>query len=98
MKTLEEKQLEIITHYGEEHQLDKLIEECGELVQAICKWKQNYMEDDAIDYLNRMIEEMADVKNLIEQYELNNNYVKQEVEDWKKIKIERQLERMAKDD
>lgn len=95
--TLKEKQLQIIEHYGEDHQLDKLIEECAELVQAICKWKQNYLEDDAIDYLDHLVEEIADVENIIEQYKLTNNYINQEVESWKGIKIDRQLERIKEE-
>ena len=95
--TIREKKLEIIRHYGEEHQLDKLIEECSELIQAICKWKQNCKEDDAIDYLTDLLEELADVENIIEQYKLTDGYVNQEVESWKGIKIERQLERIRGD-
>ena len=41
--TTEQKQIKIIKHYGEDNQLNKLIEELAELIQAICKWKQNYV-------------------------------------------------------
>ena len=34
---LEVKQLSIINHYGIDHQLIKLAEECAELIQAILK-------------------------------------------------------------
>lgn len=84
--TIKEKQLEIITHYGDNHQLDKLIEECSELIQAVCKWKQNYKTDDAIDYLTDLLAEIADVENIIDQYKLMDNYINQEVENWKEIK------------
>ena len=94
---MKNKQLEIIRHYGEDHQLDKLIEECSELIQAICKWKQNYLEIDSIDYLDNMLEEMADVKNVIEQFELTDEYIKEEIKRWKMEKVDRQLERIREE-
>ena len=58
---VQRKQIRIMDHYGEDRQLEKLVEECAELIQAIIKSK-------TID--DNVVEEMADVKNLLEQFEL----------------------------
>ena len=48
---------QIATHYGFTSQADIAIEECGELIQAVCKFRRGYSEER---YKN-MIEEVADV-------------------------------------
>ena len=93
-KDTEEKQLQIIEHYGEDHQLDKLIEELAELIQAICKWKQNYLSENSIDYLENLLEEMADVTNLIEQFSLSDKYIADRIEEYKTEKVDRELKRI----
>lgn len=58
---------------GEEAIADSLIEECSELIQAVCKYKRakgigqptNVSEKDAMDNL---IEEIADVKAALMMY------------------------------
>ena len=84
------KQANIINHYGQTNQLNKLIEECGELIAAISRYNsQNGMKET----LN-LIEELADVKNLIEQLELIDNKFKEGVKRNIKYKVNRELERM----
>ena len=52
--------------YGEENQLCKLMEECGELIQATNKVRMKRREDYVISF----VKELADVKIMIEQMEL----------------------------
>lgn len=53
----------IMQHYGAQHQLVKLCEECGELIQQAAK-----CADKETDYNEDMIEEMADVTIMIMQF------------------------------
>ena len=74
--------------YGKEPQLIVLMEECGELIQACSK--QLRRKDKSI---NNLIEELADVRIMIEQIE-HLYGIKSFVEDEMKYKLIRQLERM----
>lgn len=81
----------IIEHYGAQHQLIKLCEECGELIQQAAK-----CYDKGIPYSDDMIEEMADVIVMILQFE--GIMSRPDSELLQKIvteKLERQLERIA---
>ena len=57
------KASKIMEHYGARHQLMKLCEECGELIQQAAK-----CADKEMDYNEDMIEEMADVTIMIMQF------------------------------
>lgn len=57
----------IINHYGFFHQRDILIEECSELIQAICKCKRKNVYDDFNYSWENFKEEVADVKIMVEQ-------------------------------
>ena len=94
---IKKKQLKIIKHYGMNQQLDILIEELAEVIQAISKYKRNGYSEYAIGYLDLVIEELADVKNLIEQLELNNEYIKKWIEKEIEYKVDRQLKRMEEE-
>lgn len=59
-----EKAKRIIEHYGVSHQLVKLCEECAELTQQAVK-----CYDAGMEYSYRLVEEMADVKVLLMQFE-----------------------------
>lgn len=78
----------IADRYGKEPQLVMLMEECGELIQACSK--QLRRKDKSI---NNLIEELADVRIMIEQIE-HLYGIKSFVEDEMKYKLIRQLERM----
>lgn len=54
----------IIEYYGAKHQLLKLAEECGELIQQCMK-----CFDYNIAYHEDFVEEMADVKIMLTQFE-----------------------------
>ena len=84
---VQRKQIRIMDHYGEDRQLEKLVEECAELIKAIMKSK-------TID--DNVVEEMADVKNLIQQFELKQNRLKDTVDLIIMCKVNRQLERIEK--
>lgn len=93
---IESKQLQLIHHYGLENQLDKLIEESSELVQAICKWRRNnkpgFMESsDGV----HLIEELADVLNLIEQIKLSDAFIAKGINTFKDYKVDRELKRIS---
>lgn len=53
----------IMEHYGTQHQLTKLCEECGELIQQACK-----CVDSGQPFSEDFIEELADVEVLIMQF------------------------------
>lgn len=88
------KQREIINHYGFDHQLERLMEECGELIVAIAKNKRYAFSDTCIDHYENLVEELADVKNLIEQLEIDNDYVREGIEVMIGHKVNRELERI----
>lgn len=52
---------EAIRHYGKQNQIDKAIEEMGELIQALIKNRQN------VDNVENVIEEIADVEIMMQQ-------------------------------
>lgn len=105
-----EKNIEIIADtYGEHSQLVKAQEECGELFQAI----QDYFEVTAFDPTAKawdkdkkykaveawehVMEEMADVKIMLEQIEYFNR--KEHAEsDWYGWKISRQIARLKREE
>lgn len=62
--TPHEAAAKIITHYGAAHQLVKLCEECGELIQQAVK-----CYDCGVPYSDDFIEELADVIVMILQFE-----------------------------
>lgn len=85
---MEEMINRIADMYGKETQLVMLMEECGELIQACSK--QLRRKDKSI---NNLIEELADVRIMIEQIE-HLYGIKSLVEDEMEYKLIRQLERM----
>ena len=89
---LERKQLKIIDHYGADWQLDRLVEECSELIKAIMKIKR----ESSYFICDDIIQEVADVKNLIGQFELKHEYFKDAVNFMIEQKVDRQLERIEK--
>ena len=78
----------IVEHYGHDKQQDKAIEECSELIQAICKWKEKS------DFAEKIIEEIADVEIMCNQLKIMFECFG-EVEEQIDYKINRQLKRIA---
>lgn len=80
---MKEKLDKIFSFYGYNHQANKLVEECAELVLAIAK-----------DDTENMIEEMADVTILIEQFVEHFANYKEKFEKIREHKINRTIERV----
>ena len=55
---IQAKQLEIINRYGMNKQMNKLIEECAELIQAISKFKENNFNDGIRNGFNAVLKEV----------------------------------------
>jgi predicted RNA-binding protein with PIN domain len=53
--------------YGEESQIDMMIEECSEIIKALCKYKR-YGETSGI--MDMVREEAADTKIMLRQMEI----------------------------
>ena len=78
----------LISRYGTAHQTMIAIEEMGELIQALVKYRRNPCEETR----KNIIEEIADVQIMIEQLKLIHS-CKQEVGLQIEYKLERQIER-----
>ncbi len=84
----------LLETFGEQVQLDFAIEEMAELTKAICKYKRKISSGDEGEIqsaINNMQEEIADV--MVNMDQLCFMYGKQEIENIKKQKIERALNR-----
>ena len=82
------EQIKIFKHYGYEHQLLKLVEEMRELEAVIIN------DPDNIEHIQ---EEMADVLNLIDQFMYCCPQWAMNVYKIKDFKVQRQIERMEKE-
>lgn len=87
---LEEKVKEIANHFGIRNQSIKTMEECSELIQAIVKFTIDGYP------LYNLVEELADVRIMIDQMEylLDCSYCCEEI---RKQKIDRTLDRIKKE-
>lgn len=88
-----QKQNEVYDHYGFDKQLEKLEEECLELALAI-KHKDRPSSND----FKNLIEEMADVENLLEQIKNNNKYIAEGIKCYKQYKVDRQINRISSEE
>lgn len=84
----------IIDHYGRSHQIDKAVEELGELIVAIAK-ERGAQKLRQVDPHHRadVIEEISDVKVIIAQLEIIYS-CRDEVERMVDYKLRRTLEEM----
>lgn len=73
----------IFDHYGEENQLNKLVEECSELIRAIIRKDRT-----------NILEELADVHVLIDQLSIAYPEFDDCIEQIKFNKVERQIKRI----
>ena len=76
----------IFSHYGEEHQKKQLIQELGELIVAITK-----------DDLENVIEEMADVEVMLDQFKINYPKINSKIDTAMLNKVNRQLSRIKEE-
>ena len=92
-------------HYGYEEQSIQLIEECGELIQAICKYRRAVLgkgqpvakgvKEVALEII---IEEIADVEVLLEQIKYLLQIPEDEIEAVKIYKENRNKERITQNE
>lgn len=73
----------IYSTYGMQHQKQQLIQELAELIVALTK-----------NDLENIIEEMADVQVMMDQFTIANPIWDKKIENMKIVKARRQLERM----
>lgn len=93
----------ILDHYGQLCQLNKTVEESGELQQAsvtLFYLIRNYQGNDKNELVTRAIdhlaEEIADTQIMCEQMMFSFDLEKR-VEEWKSFKLDRQMKRIAKE-
>ena len=92
--TPHEAAAKIINHYGVQHQLVKLCEECAELAQQAAK-----CYDKGIPYSEDMIEEMADVQIMLMQFRrILPNYWYDRLYEIQRQKLDRQLKRIESEE
>lgn len=73
----------IFNHYGIVEQRKQLIQECAELIVALTKLDRG-----------NIIEEMADVQVMLDQFAISLPGVGNDINEIRKEKVKRQLERM----
>ena len=76
----------IFDYYGIDSQKNQLIQELGELIVAITK-----------DNLENIIEEMADVQVMLDQFRLSKPDWRSQIDSIKQAKVRRQIERISND-
>jgi 16S rRNA C1402 N4-methylase RsmH len=85
----------IIAHYGEEAQLNQIVQELGELVTSISKYRNTPTKE-----ITNLIGEIADVENMVAQLKLilTDKYQSSGILEWinlvKEEKIARTLSRI----
>jgi len=99
---MKEELLEIINHYGVNHQQRKLNEEVFELNEAILEYEHFYEHTGkAMTYYNmpteHITEEIADVCVMLREFMVYYNISQDEIAEMMKNKIDRQLERISKE-
>jgi NTP pyrophosphatase (non-canonical NTP hydrolase) len=96
-----EKIKKIADHYKLEKQSRQLSEECAELIQATSKYmryqESSYASTVDWKYLQDICEEIADVEVMLAQIKYLLNINPKAIEEIKKKKIDRQLERIEKE-
>lgn len=102
---MQDKIKKIAEHYGIENQSIQLMEEMAELTIALNKYRRSSKIEhqtisESIDeqfIIEQIIEEICDVEIVLEQIKYLLNHSSDDLAVWKQRKIERQLERIAKE-
>lgn len=92
----------IASHYGEEAQMKIVIEECAELIQAICKLSRTaedgIAEDGIAEARKHYVEELTDVIIMVSQLRwLLSDKEKKMLDDMYRFKVGRQLGRIERE-
>lgn len=89
-----------VVTYGEENQIDMAIEECSELIQALCKYKRTlknpYTKEQLDSCMNNIYGEIADVKIMMKQ--LNIIFNSEEIQFAEIFKMTRLKQRLNEKD
>lgn len=99
-EAMEKKCLEIARYYGFDAQTNQLIEECAELIQAINKYKRQFLRGQPVrkssDKTPRdmIAEEIADVEVMLCQIKQMFGITERQIKDVAERKIERTMLRM----
>ena len=101
-EAMEKKCLEIARFHGFDAQTNQLIEECAELIQAVNKYKRQFLRgrpvresSDRKTPRDMIVEEIADVEVMLCQIKQLFGITELEVEDVAERKIERTMMRMV---
>lgn len=94
---MKDKLLEIVNHYEILPQLKYLHTEYFELDQAIINYEQVHHIFEDIEGKKHIIEELADVYNMLKQIQYFYRIEDKDVEDIMLEKVERQLDRINKE-
>lgn len=86
------KSQKISEYYGEKQELEKLIEECAEVIQAA----QKYKEHRTVETLDNLCEEIADTLAVAERCLFLMDVDPDEIQGIIDAKTDRQIERMQK--
>lgn len=92
MKTYTKKLLRILDAHGLQRQCWQLIEECAELIIAVCKFWRDDVDESAKDK-KHIVDELADVRIMTDQIALAYGVVDQ-VDERIRYKVERELGRI----
>ena len=90
---MKEELLKIINHYGTDNQKRKLVEEVYELLDALAEinYSSSNFSNNVERMINHVVEEMADVLVLIEQFRLYWNIDMDDIEKIFKQKVIRTI-------
>ena len=99
---MKENLLKIIKHYGVLPQLKQFNEEAYELIEAIIAKEIMYQSSDTTNSMDKfnlehIVEEIADCYVMLNQFQLYYGIENKQIEETMKFKIDRQLERLNKD-
>ena len=82
----------IISVYGNEHQLNKAIEEMAELTKELIKYQNRHQEYQTKEKIIKNIkQELADVEVMIEQIKIIFNFTQNEIDKIKQRKVRKVL-------
>lgn len=97
---MKDKLLQIINHYGLDKQLKYIHSEYFELDEAIINYVDdecNYYSEVENSHLRKIAGEIADVMVMLKQFQYYFDIEDEEIEEKMKYKIDRQLDRIEKE-
>lgn len=84
-------------YYGYDKQSQLLVEECSELIQAVCKYNRYKNTKRRMKCLENLVEEVTDVEIMLEQIKAMLNISEEHTRAWKATKVRRTQERISKE-